>query len=92
MSEDPSTQVRSTATLPEVNGRRIYVVLIVPILFAALPVIFRRRHAAVGAGVGGGLLVLFAILGSASIGGAYIPAAAFALLAAALARASRPAI
>ena len=86
------TRSVSTATLQEVNGSRIYVLLLAPILLAALPLIFgRRRFATLAAGIGAGLLVIFAILGSASIGGAYVPAAAFALLAAALARASHPA-
>jgi hypothetical protein len=80
------------ATLAAVNGAVAYVWLLLPVAVGALPLLFRRsRHAFAAAVTSAVVLFAFVVLGSATIGGAFLPAAAFALLAAALARAARPA-
>ena len=85
-------QLEPSLTLAAVNGPIVFVWFGVTVFSAALPLLFRRtRFARPAAAIGGGLLLVFVILGSASIGGAYVPAAAFALLAAALTPPSRPA-
>lgn len=80
------------ATLGAVNGPVVYAWFVVLILLAALPLLFRRtRFARIAAGASAVLLLIFVVLGSASIGAAYVPAAAFALLSAAVTASSRPA-
>jgi hypothetical protein len=82
----------SSATLTAVNGPVVRAWFVVLILLAALPLLFRRtpiaRAAAATTAV---LLIIFVVLGSASIGGAYTPAAVFALFSAAVTPSSRPA-
>jgi hypothetical protein len=69
------------ATLTQVNGMRVYVYFVLLVLIAAVPLLSRRtRLARIASGVSAGLLGLFVLLGMASIGGAYLPAAMFALL------------
>ena len=88
----PVQQLEPSLTLAAVNGPIVFVWFGVTVFLAALPLLFRRtRFARPAVAIGAGLLLAFVILGSASIGGAYLPAAAFALLAAALTPPSRPA-
>ena len=82
-------------SLLQMNGWRILIVLGIPVVFAAVPVIFRRsahaRTLCVAAAV---LLCTFCILGALSIGIYYAPSAALMIAAAATTRtapASRPA-
>ena len=80
-----------SATLSAVNGPVVYAWFVVLILLAALPLLFRRtRIARIAAAASAVLLCIFVVLGSGSIGVAYVPAAAFALLSAALTPSSRP--
>lgn len=84
-------QPDASLTLAAVNGPIVFVWFGVTVLLAALPLLFRRtRFAREAAATGAALLLVFVVLGSASIGIAYVPAAAFALLAATLTPSSRP--
>jgi hypothetical protein len=68
-------------TLAEVNGPRVYVILLVPIVLAALPLLFLRRATLmVGTLASTLLLVGFTAITGFSIGIAYIPAASLSLL------------
>lgn len=78
-----SSAARPTAgrTLAEVNGRRIYLVLILPILLAGFPISLRSPAGrAAGSLVSALLLLGFVILTGFSIGSVYTPAALIASL------------
>jgi hypothetical protein len=63
-------------TLSEVNGPTVYVAVAIPMLLAALPLLFRRpgaRRASVRASAL--LLLAFVLLGGFSIGMFYLPSA-----------------
>jgi len=91
-SSPPVRHLEGSSTITAVNGPIVFLWFGITGLVAALPLLFRRtRFAREAAVISAGLLFVFVILGSASIGGAYVPAAAFALLTAALAPSSRPA-
>ena len=69
------------------NGSGVYVTLAVPVLLAALPLLFWRTSARVAAAAtAAALLTALVILGGFSIGWFYTPASAFALLTVAGAR------
>jgi hypothetical protein len=81
-----------SATLASVNGPIVFVWFAFCVIAAALPLAFRHTHFARGAALlSAALLLAFVVLGLASIGGMYVPAAAFALLAAVVTPSSRPA-
>jgi len=87
-------QEQHRVSLLQMNGWRILVVLGMPVVFAAVPVVFRRtshvRTLCVAAAV---LLCTFCVLGALSIGLYYVPSAALMIASAATtrsARASRP--
>ncbi|HWJ16423.1 MAG TPA: hypothetical protein VNS10_21930 [Gemmatimonadaceae bacterium] len=99
-SADVSTDLTSShvprgvgsATLAAVNGPIVFGWFAFCVLVAAMPLVFRRtRFARAAALLSAALLLAFVVVGSASIGATYVPAAAFALLAAAATPASRPA-
>jgi hypothetical protein len=82
----------SSTTLTAVNGPVAYSWFVVLILFAALPLLFRRtRIARAAAATSAVLLLIFVVIGIASIGICYAPAATFALLSAAVTPSYRPA-
>jgi hypothetical protein len=82
----------TSATLIEVNGPGVLLVLALPIIFTAIPLALRpsrwHRLAEVAAVV---LLAMFVILGVASLGMFFVPAALLAAAAAVLGRRERPA-
>jgi hypothetical protein len=91
-SSTPPPAVVRSLTLAAVNGPIVFLWFGFTVLVAAVPLLFRRaRFARRAAAISTALLLIFVMLGSASIGGAYVPAAAFALLAAAMTPSSRPA-
>jgi hypothetical protein len=88
MSTDPSSSQVATAagsaTLASVNGPIVVGWFAFCVLLAAMPLVFRRtQYARAAALLSAVLLLAFVVVASASIGVAYVPAAAFALLAAA---------
>lgn len=88
----PLRRAHAATTLAAVNGPIVFAWFGVTLLVAALPLLFRRTRFARGAATMSALfLLVFVVLGSASIGGAYVPAVAFALLAAAVTPSSRSA-
>jgi len=83
--------LRGSATLASVNGPIVFVWFAFCVIAAALPLAFRRTYFARGAAIlSATLLLSFVVLGLASIGAMYLPAAAFALLAALVTPSSRP--
>lgn len=76
-------EIRGYATLLDVNGPNILLVLSIPILVAFSPLAFRkhRRAALLGAGT---LMLCFCILGALSVGMLYLPTALLLLLAGAI--------
>jgi hypothetical protein len=81
----PRVQVsRTHATLIEVNGSRVILALVFPVLVALTPLLFPHRSLRIGAEA---VLGAFAIVSGFSIGLFYLPSAA-AMLAAALSRKS----
>jgi len=89
------TEEQHRLSLLQMNGWRILLVLGIPVVFAAIPVAFRRsghtRTLCVAAAV---LLCTYCILGALSIGIYYVPSAALMIAAAATTRntpATRPA-
>lgn len=75
-----ATIVRSQATLAEVNGRGTYLLLLVPVILAALPLIFRLIDVgALPQAAAAAPLLGFAYLTGFSIGLPYLLAAGLAL-------------
>ncbi len=70
-----------TKTLVEVNGSWTFVVLSIPIFIAIVPVMFPHRAFRIVSAV---LLMGFALLGSMTVGLAYLPAAVAMCIAACL--------
>jgi hypothetical protein len=60
------------ATLAEVNGPRSYFLFVIPVAFAALPLLFRSRAIRMLSAV---LITGWVVIGAASIGLFYIPSA-----------------
>ncbi len=79
-SEVARTEASGRASLLDVNGPQILLVLSIPILFVLSPLAFRkhRRAALLSAGA---LTLGFCILGALSIGTLYLPTALLLLLA-----------
>ena len=71
----------------DINGPRIALVLMVPVLLAAMPLLTRNRAPRRSAGTAAGLMFAFCLLGAASVGILYLPSAIALALAAALPRA-----
>ncbi|MFE7408045.1 hypothetical protein [Isoptericola sp. NPDC057559] len=90
MSGDPVTgaavrTTETTATLAQVNGPGILVVLALPVVVAALPLLARRARGFLALRVTTAvLLVLMTLLGALSVGILFAPAAVAAVVAAAL--------
>jgi len=80
-----ATPWEERATLAEVNGSRIYMTLLIPILLAGAPLLFPRPAGRrVASWLGGTLLLAFSILGAFTVGLLFLPAALAVLLAALL--------
>lgn len=77
-----STAALGTASLLEVNGPGVLIVLSVPVAAAILPLVVRRRALPPVSILSATLLLGFALLGAATIGGFYGPAALTSLVAA----------
>jgi len=90
-SSSGATEQHSVSLL-QMNGWRVAIVLAIPVVFAAVPVIFRRsahaRTLCVAAAV---LLCTYCVLGALSIGLYYAPAAGLMIAAAATTRNTPPA-
>ena len=63
-----------TATLIEVNGSGVVILLALPVLFTAVIALVRRRRAVLLSALCTALLAAFVLLGFASIGMFYLPA------------------
>jgi hypothetical protein len=79
------------ASLPEVNGPGVYVTLAIPLLTALLAVVawrtrFRRSATLLAAVIA----TIFAVLGSMTIGGFFLPTAVALIVAAVTAASHRP--
>ena len=70
----------------DVNGPRIALVLIIPVLLAALPLLTRNLAPRRSAGIAAGLMLVLCLLGAASIGILYLPSVIALAVAAALPR------
>lgn len=73
----------SRSTLADVNGPRVYFILLIPVIFAVLPLLTpaRRMRSAVSM-LSALLLVAFVLVTGFSIGLLYTPSAGFAVVAA----------
>jgi hypothetical protein len=92
VSSSQATRGAGSTTLASVNGPIVFGWFAFCVVVAAMPLVFRRtRFARTAALLSATLLLVFVLVGSASIGPTYVPAAAFALLAAAATPAPRPA-
>jgi hypothetical protein len=77
----PETPVRTVrpATLTEVNGPKIYYILAIPVVIAAVPLLLRARKFRVVSAV---VLTAWVLIGILSVGFYYLPSAVMMILAA----------
>lgn len=73
-SVEVGAEPTGTATLIEVNGSGVVILLALPVLFTAVITMVRGRRAVLVSALCTGLLAAFVLLGIASIGMFYLPA------------------
>ena len=83
----PETCTTGSESALENEGAGVLIVLAVPVLVSAMPLVYSRRGVAIAAAV---LLTALLVLGGFSIGLFYLPAVVLAWLAAAAASGGRP--
>ncbi|HKT55837.1 MAG TPA: hypothetical protein VJR25_03615, partial [Microbacterium sp.] len=88
-SAGAATAARTSQTVLQVMGGGYLVILLLPAVALAIPLLLRGRAAAVVALVAAVLVSMFVLLGILSIGLFYLPAVVCAVIAAALPSAPR---
>ncbi|UUT35940.1 hypothetical protein [Microbacterium elymi] len=83
-SDSDGHQATRTQTLLQMQGSAYLLVLVIPVLIAAVPLLLRGRAWRVSSIVAAVLLGVFALVGALSIGVFYLPAAIVEVVAACL--------